>query len=32
LNLGFSDVTFENFKNIRFDLAEHPGLLDVDDG
>lgn len=29
LNLGFSDVTFENFKNIRFDLAEHPGLLDV---
>jgi adenylate cyclase class 2 len=28
LNLGFSDVTFENFKNIRFDLAEHPGLLD----
>ena len=30
LNLGFSDVTFENFKNIRFDLAEHPGLLDVD--
>ncbi|MDH3567920.1 MAG: class IV adenylate cyclase, partial [Desulfobacteraceae bacterium] len=30
LNLGFSDVTFENFKNIRFDLAEHPGLLDMD--
>jgi len=30
LNLKFSDVTFENFKNIRFDLAEHPGLLDVD--
>lgn len=30
LNLGFSDVTFENFKNIRFDLAEYPGLLDVD--
>ena len=29
LNLGFSDVTFENFKNIRFNLAEHPGLLDV---
>jgi adenylate cyclase class 2 len=30
LNLGFSDVTFENFKDIRFDLDQHPGLLDVD--
>jgi adenylate cyclase class 2 len=29
LNLGFSDITFENFKNIRFNLAEHLGLLDV---
>jgi len=30
LNLPFYDVTFSNFINIRFDLAEYLDLLEVD--
>lgn len=29
LNLPFSDITFDNFKNIRFDLAEYLDLFEV---
>lgn len=29
LNLPFSDVTFDNFKNVRFDLEEYLNLFEV---
>jgi adenylate cyclase class 2 len=32
LNLNFSDVTFDNFKNVKSDLAEHLTLLAENDG
>ena len=32
LNLNFADVTFDNFKNVKLDLAEYVTLLAENDG